>query len=486
MEDQRPLIVDLDGSLLRTDTLHEAVAAGLRHPVRLLNASATLGRSGKAAMKQVLAVDGVDLRQAPLNASVVNFVHRRMAGGGRVFLVTGADRMLADQVASRIPGLSGVMASDGTTNLIGPAKTRVLVERFGERGFDYIGNSRADLDVWARSGGRYLATLRPEGEPGWARDVDFDEVLRDASPNPLRTWARALRVHQSLKNVLIFLPLVAAHEFTNPGMLLAAIGAFIAFTLMAFGVYLLNDTLDLAADRAHHTKYRRPIAAGWVSPLTAVFASGVLTVAAIALGALLGLPFLVVLLVYAVATTSYSFWLKRIAVIDVVVLALLYMVRIVAGAVVTGIALSFWFTAVTLFLFLSLALVKRYAEAHESRERTGEIPGRGYSGEDVHAILALGSATGIAAVLLAAVYIQSDAVSDIYPSPTALWLVIPTAFYWVANLWLKAGRGQMHDDPLIFALRDRASLAASAVILLAFVAASVPVVEQLIPGGQTP
>ncbi len=482
MQDLRPLVVDLDGSLLRSDSLQEAVAAGLRHPGRLAAASFALARQGKAPMKRVLAADGVDLASAPLNSAVREMVEERAAAGGRVILATGADQVLAEQVAVRVPGLHEVLCGDGRLNLTGAAKASLLVERFGDGGFDYVGNSRADIPVWQRAHDSYLATLRPEGVPPWSRGLSFAGILRDPSPSRWRVWLKAVRVHQSAKNVLIFLPLVAAHEFANPQLLLLAIGAFISFSLMAFSVYLLNDTLDLASDRSHHSKYRRPLAAGWIPPVTALGVGLLLALSSLIIAGFLGAGFLVVLIVYAITTISYSFWLKRVAVVDVVMLALLYMIRIVAGAVVTGIALSFWFTAVTLFLFLSLALVKRYAEAHESRERQRAIAGRGYSGDDVHAILALGSAAGIGAVVLAATYIQSDAVAQMYAAPAALWPIIPLAFYWIANLWLKAGRGEMHDDPLVFALKDRSSLLAGALIVLVFIVASLPVMGELIPG----
>lgn len=481
MESHKPLIVDLDGSLLRTDTLHEGIAAAMRHPGRLIRSAQLLRRSGKAAMKQELAAHGVDLRDAPMNTAVLELITRRAEAGGAVILASGADANVAGAIAERVPDISLVLSSDGDVNLTGRIKSDALVARYGEKGFDYVGNSPTDVSVWETADQRFLATLRPSGLPRWARGMRFDEILRDPSPGRLAVWVRAIRVHQALKNVLIFLPLIAAHEFTNPALLTAAAGGFVSFSLMAFAVYLLNDTLDLAADRAHYRKSSRPLAAGWISPLSAVVVATLLAAGAIVLAILLGPGFLAILLVYAAMTTSYSFWLKRITLIDVVVLALLYMIRIVAGSVVTGIPLSFWFTAVTLFLFLSLALVKRYAEAHQARAKAGAIPGRGYSGDDVHAILALGAAAGVAAVLLAAVYIESDAVALIYPAPTALWLVIPAAFYWVANLWLKAGRGEMHDDPLVFALRDRASLLAAAVIVLAFVAASFPATADLLP-----
>ena len=482
MNQKRPLVVDMDGSLLRTDSLHEAVAAGLRHPRRLLRAAGALVTGGKAPMKRALSAYDVDLTRAPLRPAVRELIAKRKAAGDLVVLATGADVGLARQIAARVP-VDDVLASDGAVNLTGGAKAATLVERFGENGFDYVGDSRADLAVWSHAHDRYLATSRAQGVPSWAQTVAFDAVLRDEAPPRVRTWLRALRVHQSAKNILIFLPLIAAHEFTDFRGILSAMGAFIAFSLMAFSVYLVNDSLDLAADRSHPTKHRRPIAAGWISPATAIGVSAALTIAALLLASVLGGAFLAVLVVYFITTTAYSFRLKRIAVVDIVVLALLYMIRIVAGAVVTQIPLSFWFTAVTLFLFLSLALVKRYAEAHESRTGSGKIAGRGYSGDDVSAILALGSATGVGAVLLSAIYIQSDTVASIYPSPSALWLIIPIAFYWVANLWMKAGRGLMHDDPLVFAFKDRASLIAAGLLVLTFVAASLPAVGELLPGG---
>jgi 4-hydroxybenzoate polyprenyltransferase len=425
-------------------------------------------------MKRELAAAVLDLRNAPMSAPVRALIDRRATDGAEIVLATGADEHIAAAIAADVPAVTRILASDGTTNLTGKRKADLLVERYGERGFDYVGNSSTDIAVWRHSDRRYLATRRPYGIPAWARGEEFTDILRDPAPSGLRTWARGLRVHQSLKNLLLFLPLIAAHEVTDLQTVLRAAIGFIAFSLMAFSVYLLNDTLDIPSDRAHPRKRRRPIAAGWISPLTAIGVAGVLAVVSLVIAIFLGGSFLAVLIVYAALTTSYSFWFKRVALVDIVVLALLYMIRIVAGAVVTDIPLSFWFTAVSLFLFLSLALVKRYAEAHQARSDARAIHGRGYAGDDIHAILALGTSSGVAAVLLTAIYIQSDSVAQLYPAPAALWLVIPLLFYWVANLWLKAGRGLMHDDPLVFALKDRASLVAAALVVLVFVAASLP------------
>ncbi|KQZ84826.1 hypothetical protein ASD56_00025 [Microbacterium sp. Root166] len=477
----KPLVVDLDGSLLRTDSLHESIAANLRSPGRLAGAAARLGR-GKAVFKRTLAAASPDLANVPLNPAVVDLITERAAHGGEVIVATGADDSIARGVAARVPGITDLLASDGLMNLTGTRKADALVARFGLRGFDYVGNAPVDVPIWDVADEAYLATTRPEGLPGWAARRSFAGVLRDPRPSRMRTWTRALRLHQSAKNLLLFLPLIAAHSFTDGALLGRAAAGFVAFTFMASAVYLLNDTLDMASDRAHPRKHSRPIAAGWISPLLGLTVGAGLVVLSLVISALLGPAFLAVVLAYALLTTVYSFWLKRIAIVDIVVLALLYMVRIVAGAVVTGIALSFWFTGVTLFVFLSLALVKRYAEAHQAREARREISGRGYSGDDVHAILALGASAGIASVLLLAIYIQSDAVSDLYPAPALLWLVIPAFFYWIAHLWLTAGRGEVHDDPLVFALRDPASLISAVVMLGIFFAASLPASAGLVNG----
>ncbi|WP_157813879.1 UbiA family prenyltransferase [Microbacterium sp. BR1] len=482
MDSIKPLVVDLDGTLLRSDTLHEAIAANLAHPRSLLRAVVAMFRGGKVALKRAFAeTERADVQTAPLNSAVRDLIVARAEDGGRVFLATGADAAVADAFLPRVPEIESAYTSTGDLNFTSHEKARALVSEFGERGFDYVGNSPADRAVWRSADQAYLATTRRAGVPRWARDLVFAAVLRDPGPRPWRAWLRAVRIHQSLKNLLLFLPLVAAHQLTDLRALALAVGGFIAFTLMAASVYLLNDAVDLRADRAHARKRARPLAAGWISPVHALVVAGILAILAIVLGTALSAAFLGVLLTYAALTLAYSFVLKRIALIDVVVLALLYMVRIVAGAVVTGIALSFWFTGVALFLFLSLALVKRYAEAHERREGGGTIPGRGYSGDDIHAILALGSGSGVAATLLTAIYIQSEAVREIYAAPVVLWLVIPVMFFWVANLWLKAGRGLMHDDPVIFALRDRASLGAALVMAVVFVIASLPLTATILP-----
>ncbi|NTV38401.1 MAG: UbiA family prenyltransferase, partial [Demequinaceae bacterium] len=335
------------------------------------------------------------------------------------------------------------------------------------------GNSKHDRAIWAHAGRSYLAANGQVRR--WARDIDFAEVLREEGKPTWRLWLKELRVHQSVKSLVMFLPILAAHDFAIRSLLLLVAG-FVTFAAMSSSVYLLNDTLDLRSDRVHATKANRPLAAGRILPIHALAVSALLAAAAIASALVIDLGFAIVLFGYAILTLAYSVWLKRVTLIDVAVLALLYMVRILAGAVISNTELSFWFTAVALFFFISLALVKRYTELTRPTELEADakLPGRGYSRADAAVVLPLGVGAGMAVLLLMAIYLQSDAVHLLYPSGVFLWLVIPTMFYWIGNIWIEAGRGAVHDDPIIFALKNKASLAAAVFVLALFAVASTP------------
>jgi 4-hydroxybenzoate polyprenyltransferase len=476
MTSSPPLIVDLDGSLLRTDSLHEYLALALTRPTLLLNALGQYARGGRAGLKRGLASGAsLDASVLPVNEEVVAILRSASASGRAVYLATGADLRIADEMAARFPEITGAFASDGVTNLTGTRKAERLVREFGAGKFDYVGDSKKDLPVWRQARSAYLVTVRPASRlPHWAREIEFAGILREDRRPTWRNWLREIRVHQSLKNLLLFLPILAAHAFGVIRALSLLVAGFFAFTLMASSVYLLNDVVDLRSDRLHSRKASRPIAAGLILPGRALTASVILAITSLAAAAAIGARFALVLVLYAVVTCLYSFWLKRVTLIDVITLAMLYMIRILAGAVITGVELSFWFTGVALFLFISIALVKRYAELsrHAGGKSASHIPGRGYAAADAPVVLSLGIGTGMAVLVLLAIYLQSDIVALLYPSAGLLWLVIPTVFYWIGNVWIQAGRGTIHDDPIVFALKNRASLVSAAVIGLLFFAAS--------------
>jgi 4-hydroxybenzoate polyprenyltransferase/phosphoserine phosphatase len=472
----RPIVVDLDGTLVRTDTLLESFL-GLIHkrPLGAFSALLTL-RQGRAAFKERIAdLAEVDSYLLPLNTELVSWLRQEKASGRHLVLATASDQRTAQAVAQQLDLFDTVLASDGKRNLKGAAKAAALVVRFGQGGFDYVGDSRADLPVWAAAhqavivGGKALANQA-------ARVAEVSQ--RFAPPKRRKALVRALRPHQWLKNLLVFLPVVAAHQLGETAGLLAATLAFIAFSLTASSVYVLNDLLDLAADRAHPRKCRRPFASGTLPLAWGLLLSPLLLLTAIGLS-LLFLPWLftLVLVGYFLLTTAYSFGLKRKPVLDVILLAALYTVRIIAGAAAVALVPSFWLLAFSMFIFLSLALAKRYTELDGLRER-GKLTaaGRGWHVDDLPLVQTLGTGAGLVSALVMALYINSPQAQQLYAASEILWLVCPLLLYWIVRLWFKTHRAEMHDDPVVFALRDRVSLAIGALtaVVVLVAAAGIP------------
>lgn len=418
---------------------------------------------GRARFKAWMA-DRVHLDVAglPLNVELADWLRTERAGGRRLVLVTAADRRIADAVAAHTGLFDEVMASDGNHNLKASAKAAALVERYGQGGFDYVGNASADLPVWRVAREAVVVGGTPLAQA--ARRVAQVGKVFSGSPGRPAAVLRALRLHQWVKNLLVLLPVLAAHRFTDGQSLTAAALAFVAFGLVASSVYLINDLVDLPADRSHPRKCSRPFACGDLPLVWGLLLTPLLLTAAVTV-ALLWLPlsFLAVLAGYFALTSAYSFALKRMPIVDVMTLAGLYTMRVIAGAAAAAIPPSFWLLASSMFIFLSLALVKRYTELRSLLER-GELKaeGRGWHVDDLPLIGGLGAASGIAAVLVLALYIDSQAAQNLYATPEALWFICPLLLYWVSRLWFKTHRGEMHEDPVVFAIQDRTSLVVGA------------------------
>ncbi|HEF4725978.1 TPA: UbiA family prenyltransferase, partial [Burkholderia multivorans] len=318
----------------------------------------------------------------------------------------------------------------------------------------------------------YVVNATPSVKRTAQRAGNVERIVESRTP-ALKTWAKSLRMHQWLKNLLIFLPLLAGHMLGSPHLVVNAVLAFVTFGLCASSVYLLNDLLDLEDDRHHPTKCRRPFASGALPLAWGLAAFPILLASAFAL-ALLALPwrFSVVLLGYYALTLAYSAILKRLVMVDVVVLAMLYTVRIVAGTTAIGAHLTFWLLAFSMFIFLSLALVKRYAELMSMKKRgVTQSRGRGYIASDLELVSSLGSASGYLSVLVLAMYIQDPKTANLYSHPQLIWFACPLLLYWISRTWIIAHRGHMHDDPIIFAVRDRVSLVVIGLCGLVFWAA---------------
>ncbi|NGZ88050.1 UbiA family prenyltransferase [Duganella aceris] len=453
------LCIDLDGTLIHSDLLLESMLLLIkRNPLYLFCLPFWLLK-GKAGLKAEIA-KRVALNPAalPYNTEFLQWATEQKAAGRSLWLCTASNHRLADAVAAHCALFDGVVASSDTLNMSGSNKARQLAAQFGARRFDYCGNHKIDLQVWRLSKGAVVVN----GSAGLQRKAARQTAVLASFPGRqrrLRATIKALRPHQWVKNVLLFIPMAAAHILTSPGALVAGLLAFLSFGLAASSVYLLNDMLDLEADRAHPKKRFRPFAAGDVSLLVGMALTPLLLLASLALTLLLPVEFRLVLIGYYVMTLAYSFGLKRIVMVDTMVLAGLYTIRIVAGASAVDVPLSFWLLLFSIFLFLSLALVKRYAEL-DGNKRRGKLSaaGRGYLVEDLSLLYSMGVAAGFLCVLVLALYINSPEVTLLYRHPRMIWPLCLLLLYWISRVWMVTHRGDMHDDPVVFALKDPISI----------------------------
>ncbi len=451
------LVVDLDGSLLKSDMLHECFwfAFGKNWRVPFLSANALV--RGKAALKAYLQSEAdIDVSSLLYDKVVIEYIHAHKAEGGRTALVTASNQILAKDIAEHLQIFDEAHGSDDAHNLKGSNKAKFLVERFGESGFCYMGDSAADLPVWqvcskvVTVNATSSVCLQAEG---LGKRIEH----LNTTAKSLRPYINALRPHQWLKNILIFLPMLASHQY-DVQMATSNVLAFIAFSLVASSVYVLNDLLDLNADRAHPRKRLRPFASGSVP----IAHGSVLALALIGMGmflaTLLGWVFIVTLAVYYLLSNLYSLYLKRKIVLDICVLSILYIIRVVAGGVVTDIELSLWLIAFLIFFFFSLAAVKRQAELVDMTQRGILMAkGRGYHVNDLPIICMVGLAGGYISVLVMALYVNSPEVQELYTVPNALLGICGVLLYWITRIVLLTNRGLMHDDPIVFAVKDRVS-----------------------------
>jgi 4-hydroxybenzoate polyprenyltransferase len=468
----RALAIDLDGTLIATDLLIESSLALVARNPLMVFALAAWALRGKAELKRrVAARIAVDAPNLPYAPRVVALAREARAAGREVVLATGSPQPWAEAVAGHLGCFDRVLATADGANLTASRKARALVARYGERGFDYAGNAGIDGAVWRVAQGAIVVDPLP-GAVRAARGAPELIATIDERPPRAVSLLHALRPHQWAKNLLVFLPLLTAHRLADPAALVPGIVAFVALCLVASAVYLVNDLADLAHDRVHPGKRRRPLASGALPLQYALVAAPALLVAGLLVASVLPVGFFVLVIAYFVATLAYTFGVKRVAILDVIVLALLYTIRVLAGAAAVQVVASFWLLAFCTFLFLSLAMAKRQVELERLAAADVAAPGgRGYVAADAPIVASLGVAAGMASVLVLALYIDSAAVAALYRSPHLLWPLCVLQLYWIARLWLLAHRGELHDDPVVFALKDRASLVlavlAAAIIFVA-------------------
>lgn len=449
-----PLAVDLDGTLIATDLLWEGLFLLIRkNPLFVFLVPLWLARGGPARLKCEIAERiNINPEALPYREELLSQLRAEKAAGRRVILATGTPRKFAEAIAAHLGLFDAVLATDRSGNLTSRRKCAALTAAYGDGGFDYAGNSRHDLACF--DGAREALIVAPDRAAArWHRE--HGGRLIDTPKPTAKTYLKMLRAHQWLKNSLIAVPMILSHEYFNVSMLVACVIAFVSFSAAASAIYIINDFFDLALDRRHATKRNRPFASGLLSmPFGLACAAGLL---AVSFGAAVFLPwqFAVVLAGYLAITTAYSLSLKRMLLIDVMTLAGLYTMRILAGAAATGTDVSFWLLAFSIFFFLSLALVKRYVELRTTVVKVGErIAGRGYRAEDQEIIAQAGMAAAFSAALVLALYIDSVAVKEQYAYPEMIWPLAPIVLYMTMRIWILARRDEMHDDPIVFLIRD--------------------------------
>ncbi len=445
-----PLAVDLDGTLVRSDTLVDSLAAGLRN-WRILRALLGVFKSRAMMKRQVAELEPVDAASLPYNEAFLDYLKAEKASGRTLVLATAADRSTADAVQAHLGLFDAVLASDGVHNLKGDKKATALADMFGERGFVYAGNDASDLKVWRRA----HAAVVVAGAALAARAANAAPVERIFPPagSKLRGMLKAMRPYQWVKNLLVLVPLATAHALGDVSGWISAGWAFAAFCATASAIYIINDLSDLKADRQHHRKRRRPFASGVLSAPTGLAMTFTLLVAGAFCAVQSGAAIWVAL--YGISSLSYSLFLKEFPLVDIFVLAGLYTLRLFAGGEATGHPVSLWLLGFSSFFFLSLALVKRVSEMMtKAQQGKSKAARRGYGVEDAAILQLMGVASAFTAIVILALFVQDETVSQRYSSPMFLWCIVPLMLFWLCRIWLSTARGYMHDDPIVYAAKD--------------------------------
>lgn len=473
MSSAKVIAVDLDGTLTLTDTLHESVLKLLRYnPFMIFLLPLWLIR-GVAYLKSKVAENSVlDVTTLPLNTTFINWLKEQKADGKKLVLCTASNMRIAKAVDDHLDLFDDVIASNAHENLKSIHKRKALQKKYGEQGYDYAGNSSADLKVWAGASHAIVVNANKRVLKKASQIASISKIFPSENPS-VSDWLRALRLHQWLKNLLLFVPLLASHQLGNIQSIITLIVALISYSLCASSVYVINDLFDLESDRNHPRKKQRPFASGKLLIKSGAVVAPLLIILSTILATSVNNNFLIILLIYLFLTLLYSLILKRMVLVDCLTLATLYTLRIIAGAAALSIPLSFWLLAFSIFIFLSLALVKRYAElVVQAQEGKSHAHGRGYLVSDVTILQALGVSSGYISALVLALYLRSEDVISLYIQPMAIWLVLPILLFWISWVWLKAARGEMHDDPIVFAVKDKASLFVGVLTVVVFVYAA--------------
>jgi 4-hydroxybenzoate polyprenyltransferase len=472
----RPLFVDLDGTLVSTDTLWESLLLFIKKYPLKTHKLIKWFFLGKAKFKTHLSEYVVPNSEVlPYNSLVLDYISREKKSGREIYLVTASSQKIADTIAKKCDVFEAAIGTDGRTNRKGTNKLSAVKQLIGKREFDYIGNSYSDLKIWKEA---HTALICSKNERLNRRLYKENENVIKIKPNKnttIKHWIKALRTYQWSKNILVFLALFMSHRIFEANLFIKSVIAFFSFSFTASAVYILNDLLDLETDRKHPLKKHRPFADGKISIMSGVIAVPVLII----LSFLIAVPFshylfVLILFAYLITTTAYSIYLKEIFIVDVILLGALYTLRILAGGFATDIQVSSWLLGFSGFFFLSLAFMKRYTDLVLFKKNDQvELFGRGYQIEDMDIVQKFGIASGFISLLILAMYITSEQVLVLYTQPLLLWIAIPIILYWLMNMWIATNRGKMTEDPIIYAVKDRNSYIVFFLVLTIIILATI-------------
>lgn len=476
IEDRKnlPLCIDLDGTLISSDSLLESVLNLVKQkPWFLLILPFWILRGRNFFKNKTSSYVLPNVGEFPYRKEVLNFIKEEKAKGRKIVLATATVQPIADAVQAHLGLFDEVLGSSENQNLRSSNKASILVAKFGEKGFDYAGDTPPDLNVWRKAAGAILVNTSIQLTLKAEKNGNVIKTFR-TEKSGLKLFIKEIRIYQWLKNILIFLPLFMAHRFLEPQLFFQVLTAFISFSLSASSVYILNDLLDLEADRLHPRKKNRPLASGELPLISGFIGFPLLLLLGIGSSFLfLPLEFSLTLITYIILTTAYSFIIKRIYILDIFLLSVLYTIRLLAGAVAVNVPVSKWLLAFSVFLFFSLAIVKRYTELKVMlEENKTKTSGRGYFVDDIGLLLNIGPASGYMSVLVFALYIYSNEVIHLYRHPAMLWPVAMCLMFWITRIWFLAHRGKMTDDPIVFTSKDYVSYIIGLIIALLVVGAA--------------
>lgn len=453
-----PLVVDLDGTLIQSDMLLESFVRVLKSSPWLIFLVPFWLLKGKSELKSQLARRAVvDVSALPYHEGFLDYLKNQKSAGRTLILATGSHQDYAQKIADHLGLFEQVYATTDSHNLTGANKATLLEKDFGNRGFSYAGNESKDRHIWKSAASAVVVSNSEKLKQDAAADTQIEAAFETPKAG-LKLILKAMRIHQWVKNALIFFPLVTSHLITSGHAVASSLTAFLSFGLVASGTYIINDLFDLDSDRTHATKKNRPFAAGTVSIQMGLLLSAGLIGGGFVTLLLLPPQFAAVLIVYFIVTLSYSLRLKAVTAIDVLILAFLYTIRVIAGAAAIQVAPSFWLLAFSLFLFLCLAIMKRVSELINMKAANKtKAKGRGYQVTDLPVLESLGTSGGYMSVLVMALYINSPSVTPLYQTPEFLWLICPLILFWVTRVWILTARGLMNEDPIVFAIKDKMS-----------------------------